>query len=724
MRGMEVLRASLSGIFLIFYSLSGQAMGGTVKGSVLKPVAEKGIKKVPPAVSHPVLEKKVAPAVKAASDLSIERIYLKGCTIHVIVKNLGSGGLSDRDYEQGKLVLQLKDKEGTIKRHEFPLKDVDPKKAFLSKAGEKVDFDTKLTCSERISVKAFFEGLKQDGRQGRKHLATSFSAPPFCKTTKGKALIPKAHVAKKALHSPVKVRKMVKSRESILKSLVPPSVRIEGNELIFDKPLIIRWNPEAFPKITELTTPEGTVSAVLSVPASTVKISLTLPNQPEYEAVILASTPNDGRETIRITSDLRFPAVPVGEMQTLMTGHPYQIKVSNLSGNLSSRASSWEVAGYTEVMVLKPWLEIVRPMENERVVPENYKIVFKKHDTEHQAWYHKIWVVISYGDYLIRKLLFSFRNPVSMINVLNDEEFLWNGHLPEENEYISFFSSTLGEWWENYEGEVILEIESWFESVDGLVYPAEKLERRFIKVKSKPVFTAQEEWVTVTHSDMAVEEVVPYYGDMRIKVVNHGPETCYGQFIPFKVTLTDRYAHRTFRKRFRLPSSIPVGGRRYVYLGRDLGICLWDTSFTIGVEFDSERDWIDENASNDSYWKHFDLSFDQRPNIYFHDSGRGKIRIRRRGDQVTVRVLPKFEGRSWCKRPYTVRLRLFKQEGGLFYERDLQTEEGPVEFTLSASEVRRSGGGDNVLVEVFLDWWDDVKENNESDNWEFTTCDF
>lgn len=223
---------------------------------------------------------------------------------------------------------------------------------------------------------------------------------------------------------------------------------------------------------------------------------------------------------------------------------------------------------------------------------------------------------------------------------------------------------------------------------------------------------------------MAIEEVTPYLRDIRIKVVNHGPETCYAQFIPLKITLTDRYATRTFTKRFHLSSSIPVGGRRYVYLGRHLGICLWDTSFSIGVEFDSERDWVDENASNDSYWKHFDLSFDPRPNIYFHDSGRGKIRIRRRGDQVTVRVLPKFEGRSWCKRPYTVRLRLFKQEGGLFYERDLQTEEGPVEFTLSASEVRRSGGGDNVLVEVFLDWWDDVKENNESDNWEFTTYDF
>ncbi|RLA83031.1 MAG: hypothetical protein DRG40_07255, partial [Deltaproteobacteria bacterium] len=133
MRVMEVLRTSLLSIFLIFifYSLSGQTMGGTVKGSVLKPAAAK----TTPAASHPRVKKGVAPAAKAAPDLSIERIYLKDCTIHVVIKNVGPGGLTQRDYDQGQLVLKTKDKE-----HNFALKDVD-KSGFLKKGGGVVDFD-------------------------------------------------------------------------------------------------------------------------------------------------------------------------------------------------------------------------------------------------------------------------------------------------------------------------------------------------------------------------------------------------------------------------------------------------------------------------------------------------------------------------------------------------------------------------------------------------------
>ncbi len=53
MRGMKVLRTSLLSIFLIFYSLSGQVMGGTV----LKPAAEQGMKQAPSAASQKDVKK-------------------------------------------------------------------------------------------------------------------------------------------------------------------------------------------------------------------------------------------------------------------------------------------------------------------------------------------------------------------------------------------------------------------------------------------------------------------------------------------------------------------------------------------------------------------------------------------------------------------------------------------------------------------------------------------
>ncbi len=62
-------------------------MGGTVKGSVLKPVA----KKATPAASQRDVKQGIAPKVEALPDLSVERIYLKNCTIYMHITNRGKG---------------------------------------------------------------------------------------------------------------------------------------------------------------------------------------------------------------------------------------------------------------------------------------------------------------------------------------------------------------------------------------------------------------------------------------------------------------------------------------------------------------------------------------------------------------------------------------------------------------------------------------------------------
>jgi len=163
-------------------------MGGTVKGSVLKPAAEKA----PPAASQRGIKKGIAPKVEALSDLSIERIYLKNCTIYVRITNHGKGGLSEEDYLRGKLVIEIEEikEKGTFstspqktRKYTFALKDVDPN-GVLKKAGGTVDFDTKIGNTERQRVRAHIEGLKADGKKGRKSLAGVLLPSSLCKSLK------------------------------------------------------------------------------------------------------------------------------------------------------------------------------------------------------------------------------------------------------------------------------------------------------------------------------------------------------------------------------------------------------------------------------------------------------------------------------------------------------------------------------------------------------------
>ncbi|RLG40958.1 MAG: hypothetical protein DRO05_05145 [Thermoproteota archaeon] len=255
MRGMKVLRTSLLSIFLIFifYSLSGQVMGGTVKGSVLKPAAKQGMKKVPPAASHPGIKKKVVPIAKAAPDLSIERIYLKGCNIHVVIKNVGSGGLTQSEYDKGQLLLKTKDKE-----HIFALKDVD-KRGLLKKGGGVADFDTGVRCAEREKVEAYLKGLK--GEKGRKRLSALLIPSGICiKKGVARKLVASSALGKEK-HVTRSTKMLRRTPRLVKKEVLPMTGGGLPEDLSLSEISFPSWVPLRLKRITPQ--PEGAIYALM-----------------------------------------------------------------------------------------------------------------------------------------------------------------------------------------------------------------------------------------------------------------------------------------------------------------------------------------------------------------------------------------------------------------------------------------------------------------------------
>ena len=728
MKVMWFLKRWGLGMLLLFLVLAGRAVGQNFKGFTPSGTRSKGLKGTSP--SAPIIQKgKIVPneSRRVNSDLSIERIYVKGCQVYITVANRGKAGLSLRDYNNGRLSLTLQWQTGTsagLEPRVFTLKQVDPKGA-LGRPGGWVEFNTRVWVKYRsFTVRAKLERLKDDRGKGRKDLRRVLAAPEGClKIVSGllkrninkKALSLKktGSFEKKKFHPAV----LNKEKRELRPLNSPPSyVQIVGNKLIFDKPITIKWNPEA------IKTCEG--SQIISCfPADTVKISLIRSAEAgartQIEAAILSSTPNDGIETIRITHEISFPVAPAGTMtQNLIIGDSYCVKVSS------------STAAYSGAKILEPWIEVLKPREGESLVPQNYKIVIKKHPPEQYLEY-QIWAVVDVAGLRLRKLLYSSpyssgsshaeRHLTPSYGEEGKDEFLWDGHLSEEILVLPT-GENLGEWWEDYEGPFTLEIEAWFRSRDGADHFLERIKRRVTKVKALHAFPAGEGWTTVSHSDLAIENIRVHGRDIDIMVVNHGPEPFRGTVIPLEVTVSDRFSSRTYQKEYHPRVSIPVNGVMSISLGGDLGICLQDTSFTVGAKLKPQGYWTDDNPSNDSRGKHFDLTIDPRPNLYF--AGRRALRITRRGDEVKVRSIIGYDGPEWCLKAHTVRLRLTKPGGEIIYRRDIQTERGPVEFTLSASEVRRLGGREHVAVEVFLDWWDVIKEKAENDNWRYVYYDF
>ncbi len=76
-------------VLFLFLLVGGLAWAGPQKGSVQKPPPKRVL---PPAARG--LESRF-------SDLSIEDIYLIGCCIGVVIKNLGPGGLHSEDRQRG-----------------------------------------------------------------------------------------------------------------------------------------------------------------------------------------------------------------------------------------------------------------------------------------------------------------------------------------------------------------------------------------------------------------------------------------------------------------------------------------------------------------------------------------------------------------------------------------------------------------------------------------------
>ena len=142
-------------------------------------VSYQGKKSVPQAKTASPLSEH---SVEALPDLSLERIYIQNCGLHVLIGNRGKGGVSNKDYTHGRLIVEIRKTESTQKgmRYIFSLKEVDPAGA-LKKPHTRVDFDTKISCTSNAQVKVQLEGMRKDGKKGRKFLVRNLVPSGICK---------------------------------------------------------------------------------------------------------------------------------------------------------------------------------------------------------------------------------------------------------------------------------------------------------------------------------------------------------------------------------------------------------------------------------------------------------------------------------------------------------------------------------------------------------------
>ncbi len=208
----------------------------------------------------------LTPLPGRASDLSIERIYLKGCTVHVVIKNRGKKGLTERGYEQGKLVVELKGKaiigvKTPLKgakpvRYVFSLKQVDPK-GVLKKSGGVVDFDTKIKCSEKARAEVHLEGV--DKGKIEKRLIATLTPPESC--------VKKGFPKKEALRL-LALKKEQIAKPSRQPHKAPPSMKkgvfpVAPGGLPEDLSGFEFRSPSSRPRALEPPQPEGAIEASL-----------------------------------------------------------------------------------------------------------------------------------------------------------------------------------------------------------------------------------------------------------------------------------------------------------------------------------------------------------------------------------------------------------------------------------------------------------------------------
>ncbi len=177
------------GVFLLLL-VAAQAVSQTFKATAPLNPRSKDLQTVSPPT--PAVKERKLPTKphKATSDLSLERIYVRGCQVYITVANRGKAGLSLRDYNNGRLSLTLQWQTGTsagLEPRVFTLKQVDPKGA-LGRPGGWVEFNTRVWVKyPNLTIKAKLEGLKDDRGKGKKELRQVLSVPERCwsKTSSG-----------------------------------------------------------------------------------------------------------------------------------------------------------------------------------------------------------------------------------------------------------------------------------------------------------------------------------------------------------------------------------------------------------------------------------------------------------------------------------------------------------------------------------------------------------
>ncbi len=107
------------------------------------------------------LEKKLT---KKFSDLSIENVCVEEDKIKIVLKNIGEGKITVRDYRNGIVEMKLIADKSNIKR--WKLFQIDPQGKLNLK--EEVKFNTNCKVDEPITVIVMLRNMLEDGKKGRK----------------------------------------------------------------------------------------------------------------------------------------------------------------------------------------------------------------------------------------------------------------------------------------------------------------------------------------------------------------------------------------------------------------------------------------------------------------------------------------------------------------------------------------------------------------------------
>jgi hypothetical protein len=162
--------------FIVVFLMLTEFIGGTALAQTRQIYPQKPqVGKVP-----------ISPGVQKSFDLSIDKVFLKDCNIHIVIKNIGSVKVSEAGYRSGLLVIRSRPYNTS-----WPLTKIDPRKE-LNGPRRQVAFNTNLKLTQKATVEFLMEKVIGDLSKGRKRVKQVLTPPVMCAEVRpvGKPKVP------------------------------------------------------------------------------------------------------------------------------------------------------------------------------------------------------------------------------------------------------------------------------------------------------------------------------------------------------------------------------------------------------------------------------------------------------------------------------------------------------------------------------------------------------